>query len=43
MNTEEMNPETKRKYSGVNRFLNSSAFTCVLPMAAGWVVKAPCL
>ena len=23
-------PETKREYSGVNRFLNPSAFTCVL-------------
>ena len=24
-------PKTKREYSGVNRFLNPSAFTCALP------------
>jgi len=28
-------PETKREYSRVNRFLNPSAFTCVLPYGEG--------
>ena len=38
-------PETKREYSGVNRFLNPSAFTSVLPnrevVTRDWLVYSP--
>ena len=38
-------PETKRDYSGENRFLNPSAFTCVLPngevVTRDWLVYSP--
>ena len=37
--------ERKRKYSEVNRFLNPSAFTCVLPneeiVTSDWLVYSP--
>ena len=37
--------ETKLEYFGVNRFLNSSAFTCVLPntevVTHDWLVYSP--